>query len=740
MGRTVSSGRGRTRARRAATAAALLAMAIGYVLLAGSVMVHGQLLDDRLYKDALARADAYERTYTEVLVDPDVTEATEALIGRLRMERLDPADARVLATNSLRWAVPPSVLRSGTERLITASLAYIRGDVDRIDAAVDLLPVLDRLDSVTSRYALAAMAARADRVSTTVAEYAAALDDFVESLSRGRIPASVPVPSTGLDREEVGAALDRVAQRTGSDRVTVAALVAAGSDRDALATSAVGVLSDRVAETRAELREQLTGGRAFDVVTALAARGERAEPGVLASLNAVRDLVAVLGPLARGIGAALVVAGATALVVVHRTDLRWAVLLVGAGAVGAGVGTALTWLGIRWAVRPPLADATTAGPGTWDLPRALRELVADVESNVTASVAGAATRLVVVPMVAGLTAVAAVPLLARRPTGSRRVAVAALISAAGVAGVMWLLTSPDQRTEPCNGHVELCDRAYDEVVQAATHNSMSSPDVVKVWPEQDETIAEQLDSGVRGLLIDTHYWTPVASAGQLVDLAPGIPVPVVEAALARQEAFLDGRPGTYLCHNHCIWGGVPFVDALVDVRVFLEDNPREVVTLVIQDAISTEDTIEAFEAAELVPYLHVQPPGQRWPTLADLIDRGERLVVFAEEAGPPPDWYHAAFEQHIQDTPFRFRSAEELSCAPNRGPAEAPLLLANHWLQAVAPDRRNAAVVNAREVVVDRARRCEVERGQLPSFIAVDFSSIGDVLGAVDELNGVRAG
>jgi hypothetical protein len=38
---------------------------------------------------------------------------------------------------------------------------------------------------------------------------------------------------------------------------------------------------------------------------------------------------------------------------------------------------------------------------------------------------------------------------------------------------------------------------------------------------------------------------------------------------------------------------------------------------------------------------------------------------------------------------------------------------------------------------VERARRCAAERGTLPNFIAVSFYSIGDVLGAVDQLNGV---
>ena len=40
---------------------------------------------------------------------------------------------------------------------------------------------------------------------------------------------------------------------------------------------------------------------------------------------------------------------------------------------------------------------------------------------------------------------------------------------------------------------------------------------------------------------------------------------------------------------------------------------------------------------------------------------------------------------------------------------------------------------------MDRARRCAEQRGRLPNFIAVSFYGIGDVIGAVDELNGVAS-
>ena len=57
----------------------------------------------------------------------------------------------------------------------------------------------------------------------------------------------------------------------------------------------------------------------------------------------------------------------------------------------------------------------------------------------------------------------------------------------------------------CNGHAALCDRPLDEVVLPATHNSMSAPLPGWFSAEQERPIGGQLEDGIRGLLLDTHY-------------------------------------------------------------------------------------------------------------------------------------------------------------------------------------------------------------------------------------------
>ena len=84
---------------------------------------------------------------------------------------------------------------------------------------------------------------------------------------------------------------------------------------------------------------------------------------------------------------------------------------------------------------------------------------------------------------------------------------------AGIVVVV-LLLGADKRTqarppgapEACNGYPELCGKRIDQVTFPATHNSMSAA-AEPGWflPNQRYGIIRQLDDGIRGLLIDTHY-------------------------------------------------------------------------------------------------------------------------------------------------------------------------------------------------------------------------------------------
>ncbi|HTU95263.1 MAG TPA: hypothetical protein VMF14_05440 [Solirubrobacteraceae bacterium] len=310
----------------------------------------------------------------------------------------------------------------------------------------------------------------------------------------------------------------------------------------------------------------------------------------------------------------------------------------------------------------------------------------------------------------------------------------------------------------CNGFVALCDRPLNDVALAATHNSMASVTLPHwLFGQQDGTISDQLDQGIHGLLIDTYYGFAVRG-GVRTDLETlpkrnaaeqEIGTPAVNAALRlrkRLPAGTGGTRGIFLCHGFCEIGAVTLSSALDDLRSFLVSHPGDVVVVINQDeGVTPTDIQKAFAQAGLLDLVYRGPLGP-FPTLRQMIDSNQRLVVMAEnDAGDVP-WYHLAYAHALQETPFRFTNAAQLtdpsqlatSCRANRGPSSAPLFLVNHWVDTSPTPRPSlASVVNARGALLRRAQTCQRRRDRLPNLVAVDFYRRGDVIGVVNTLNGV---
>jgi len=264
-------------------------------------------------------------------------------------------------------------------------------------------------------------------------------------------------------------------------------------------------------------------------------------------------------------------------------------------------------------------------------------------------------------------------------------------------------TAPPPRR--CNGFAELCGRRLDEIVFPATHNSMNNGDDGWVGPNQTHDVPRQLADGVRGLLIDTHEW--------------------------------NGEP--YLCHGICELGSQPLVEALTEIRVFLDDHPDELLFLIIEDHLGKETTLEAFDESGLDAYALTLTDGERPPVLEDALDAGTRLLVTFESGGPEPAWYHHVWDFTF-DTPYAFDAPEAFSCVCNRGCGgreSKPFFLLNHFITRAIGFIEEAEVVNQREVLLARARECEDALGHLPNLVAVDFYEVGDLFDVVAILNGL---
>lgn len=285
---------------------------------------------------------------------------------------------------------------------------------------------------------------------------------------------------------------------------------------------------------------------------------------------------------------------------------------------------------------------------------------------------------------------------------------------------------------PCNGFAALCSRTLDRVVLAGTHNSMSSESLGWAIPNQIGDIPSQLRGGIRALLIDTHYGVRRPD-GTVVTADPGSPPPP------------PGPKETFLCHAYCEIGATPLREGLGWIRDFLRAHRREVMVIVNEDYISPDDYAAAVRDSGLSRYVY-RGRTDRFPTLRRMIRRGRRVLMLAEHDAGTVRWYHPAYQGILQETPYSFSTTAELtdpaqlatSCRPNRGGTTAPLFLMNHWvLVNGVPSRAAAQVVNTRQAIVDRARACAKARGKLPTIVAVDSFGIGDLIGAVNELNGV---
>jgi hypothetical protein len=339
----------------------------------------------------------------------------------------------------------------------------------------------------------------------------------------------------------------------------------------------------------------------------------------------------------------------------------------------------------------------------------------------------------------------------------RTTAAGVLVAVAMAAAWIWIVRTPSGPAGPplitaCNGYAELCDRRLDRVVFPTTHNAMGGADNPGwMFPNQSYSIPRQLEDGVRAFMIDAHYGIPVGDKVKTVlenEKAAMAKYEAVvgkegaEAALRIRDRLVGGDEkdrAVFMGHGFCELGATSLTETLGRMRDFLVANPGEIIVIIIQDeGVTPQDIAKCFDESGLLDFVYRGPVTPPWPTLRQMAESNQRVVVLAENNSAGVPWYHRAFEV-IQETPYTFHEPSQFSENPNRGGTGGSLLLMNHWIESTPmPKPSNAEVVNAHDFLLKRAKRCERVRGRVVNFVAVDFYATGDLMRVCRALNGIR--
>ena len=730
LGEVAAAIRGlRPRQRIVLRVAAALLAAVSVIGLALTGTARGTVLSRGYYVSVLDHEHAFTRLYDEVLVDPASAPVTRDLLAHLPVP-----PSRILS--NLKIILPPATLRRLVDSQIGHAVDYLRGDRATPGFRIDLRPVIANLSGLAQVYLGDLVASLQNRPSPDFAAFAKRLHSVLDGLAAGRAPSGLPTLKLGTgQRDAVLRALLSVVPHSSREKLrpVVAASLALGDVGSALAEVGPFVLGDRADVARRDLLQRTDAGH-WDVVPDLRHAGSH-----ITTVKTVRTITEIstwpvqAGAVLLGLVAFafLWISGSAA------TGRRMTEL--GAVLVASGLGAFGILLVVRWR----LHDLVPKPPASW--PPSLRTLVGDLQHRAASVLFSTGVIAAAVPAVVGLVVIGSV-LVWRRVESRRRVRVPRRMVLAGAASLVLVallggtITPALSRADAtqCLGSVALCDLPYDQAAFLATHNSMATTAGRFISPYQDPGIIDQLDEGVRALLIDTHTWE---RPDQIAARLHSADVPAdLRAQLPNLIDRIDPpKPGLWLCHVVCRAGAIRLTDFLRALGGWLRANPGEVVTLIIEDAITGQQTQSAFTRAGLLPLLYTPPadPAAPWPTLGEMVHDNTRLVVFAQRTSGPAAWYRK-FYDYGMETPFAPQSVAAMTCAPQRGGTGKRLFLLNNFVASAGGSRLGAGEVNTRKFVLDRVHRCEAVRHARVNYVAVDFATIGSAQAAVDELNAER--
>ena len=133
------------------------------------------------YRSALDEQKAYDRLYSQVLVDPRTAAVTRGLLARLPVPKAQ-------VTSNLKLVLPPETVRDLTQQQIDSVVGYLGGERDSLVLKVDLRPVLANLNDLAQIYFGDLVASVQNRPEPDFERFSADLSTALGAVTAGHIP------------------------------------------------------------------------------------------------------------------------------------------------------------------------------------------------------------------------------------------------------------------------------------------------------------------------------------------------------------------------------------------------------------------------------------------------------------------------------------------------------------------------------------------------------------------------
>jgi hypothetical protein len=289
-------------------------------------------------------------------------------------------------------------------------------------------------------------------------------------------------------------------------------------------------------------------------------------------------------------------------------------------------------------------------------------------------------------------------------------------------------------SQPCNQHVEFCQRKYSNITFISAHNS---PFVREgnVAANQRYGPTDQLNDGVRLLQGQMH--------------------------------IKDGVP--HMCHSSCdMLDTGPMSDWLATIKDWVDGHRFDVVTILIGNADPYPDPstwVSFIEDTGILEYAYAAPQMPMalsdWPTLAEMILLNKRVVIMVDYKADYTKWPWMLDEFGVMwETPFD-PVDRSFPCTVERPPdlseddaRKNRMMLMNHNFNVEFNILDTSILTPALSLLNETnavsgygslglaAEQCRAKWGRPPNFLNVDYydegSSPGSVFEVAAAMNGVE--